>query len=611
MTTSKITTPGALLIKKMLPTPEAQENFDIHKPLDKRAVADLINVLIKHGGDNYHESINNLAKLFFNKATEIGASTPLSDYLNDSDERQAIFSEFETKVADILKQNLSKAEQAKRLDQLSFDMGKKLSKENLHYMLSRGSTAARMAFSGARGNPSQLQQGTASPLMAQDVKGTPIPVVIKHSFAEGLSGPEFLAMSYGGRASTVMSQLSTEKPGALFKRLTPAVFHEVITETDCGTTNGVPILVGDRHSCIGRYEAGINRLIDEAHYKELVSSGKKFVKARTPMTCEAKEGLCQKCYGLAANGKLPDIGQNMGIIAAQSVSEVLTQAMLSTKHQGGVAGRQRNPYEEASNLLNNPADNFQDEATISKQNGKIEAIHKTALNDHEVTVNGVSHFIPRIQDPIIKVGDSVKIGDPLSTGTINTRELVNLKGAGAGRIYLANKMREIYSRNAHLDPRHFDIIARNMIKHVEVTEPGDSGFLPGDRVEVSQIAQHLSENSKEVDLNSAVNSTLAKGVLELTPGTLLTNNHLDYLKDHGIKTVPISTSSLKVRGLMPGLQTNKLLDKNWISKLSFSNLTKTIQEAGALGEESKVHSIDPITPYVLGTEFGEGDKGRY
>jgi DNA-directed RNA polymerase subunit beta' len=136
-------------------------------------------------------------------------------------------------------------------------------------MVSRGSTAARMALTGARGNPAQLQQGTASPMMAADVRGVPIPVAIKHSFAEGLSNAEHLAMSYGGRASTVMSQLSTEKPGALFKRLTPTVFHEVITEPDCGTKQGIPIPIGDKLSLIGRYEAGTNHLIDEQYLKEL------------------------------------------------------------------------------------------------------------------------------------------------------------------------------------------------------------------------------------------------------------------------------------------------------------------------------------------------------
>lgn len=605
-----VTTAGALLIKNMMPTPASKAAFDMYRPLNKNGIKDLVNMLIEKGGDEGPEVINDLAKLFFNKATEIGSTTPLSDYENDSDERQAMFSEFEHKVNTILQKKLSKSEQARELNELSGEISGRMSKHNLEYMVSRGSTAARMAMTGARGNPSQLQQGTASPLMASDVRGLPIPVAIKHSFAEGLSNAEHLAMSYGGRASTVMSQLSTEKPGALFKKLTPAVFHEVITETDCGTKNGIPIPVTDKLSCIGRYEAGTNHLIDEPYWKELHYSGKPTVIARNPMTCRAHEGMCQKCYGLNASGHLPPIGQNVGVIAAQSVSEVLTQAMLSTKHQGGVAGRQRNPYEEANNILSNP-ENFQDEATIAKVNGTVSNLEQTSLKDWEVTIDGNKHFISNIQDPVVKIGDKVRIGDPLSTGTINPRELVALKGAGAGRLYLADKMREVYSRNTLLDPRHFDVIARNMMKYNEVIDPGESGFLPGDKIEVGELEGYLEDNAKKSSLDNAVGKTLASRVLDLTPGTLLTQNHIDDIAKHGITTVMVADSDLKVKPIVPGLQSLKLLDKNWISKLSFNRLRNTIQEAAALGHKSPVHGVEPITAFTMGTEFGEGERGRY
>jgi DNA-directed RNA polymerase subunit beta' len=606
----QITTAGSLRIKHMMPTQKSKDAYDIHSPLDKGGMKKLVNMLVEDGGPQGHETINTLGKMFFNKATEIGSTTPLSDYINDSDERETLFSEFEIKVADILKKNLPRMEQAKELDDLARHFSGKLSKENLSYMLSRGSTAAKMAATGARGNPSQLQQATASPLMAQDVRGLPIPIAIRHSYAEGLSNAEMMATSYGGRASTVMSQLSTEKPGALFKKLTPTVFHEVITEPDCGSKTGIHVPIKDKLACVGRFEAGSNKLIDMTYYKELVSSGRKEVLARNPMTCRARDGICQKCYGLSAAGILPPIGQNVGVIAAQSVSEVLTQAMLSTKHQGGVAGRQRNPYEEANNILSNP-ENFQDIATISKINGDVSKIEQTSLKDWEVEVGGVKHFVSNFQEPTVKVGDPVRVGDPLSTGTINPRELVNLKGAGAGRVYLAHKMREIYSRNAQLDPRHFDVIARNMIKYNEVVDPGDSGFMPGEKVEVGALEAHLEENSKSSALRDAVGKTLASRVLDLTPGTILTKNHIDDLAAKGIEKINISDSGLIVKPLVPGLQSLKLMDKNWVSKLSFNQLHRVIQEAAALGQKSPIHSTEPIASYTMGSEFGEGENGKY
>lgn len=611
---ANITTAGAILIKSKLPTQKAKDRFDLHRPLDKGGMSALINNLVQHGGEGAFETINSLAQMFFDRATQIGATTPLSDYENDSDERQALFSEFETKLKNILESKASPKEKRERIDELAGSTRKVLNKQNLNYLVGRGSMAAKMAQSGARGNPDQLGIGTASPLMAFDVKGHPIPVAIKHSFAEGLSPAEFFAMSYGGRASTVLTQLSTEKPGAVFKKLTPSVFHDVITMADCGTKNGIPIDSHNAKAIVGRFEAGTNRLIDEHYYATL--KGKPTIKVRSPMTCEAHEGMCQKCYGIAANGHIAEIGENVGVIAAQSISEVLTQAMLSTKHQGGVAGGQRNVFEEANNLLSNPRENFQDESTISRVNGEVKDIHKTPLKDYEILVHGGGkdemHFVSREQEPTVSIGDTVRVGDPLSTGTINPRKLVELKGIGAGRTYLSNKLAEVYGKKSSgLDPRHFEIVSKNMIRFAEVKDPGDSGFLPGDKITVSDLAKHFEEHNEEVPLKQSSGKVLAKGVLDLTPGTHITDNHIADLAHHGIEKVHVSTSGLKVNPIVPGLYTVKLADKNWVSNLSFSQLIGTIKNAAAVGSKSEVHSVDPITPYIMGTEFGEGENGKY
>lgn len=604
---SQITTPGAILIKSMLPTKEAKDAHDVYRVLDKKGVQDLITNLLKNGGENYHDTINTLGQTFFGKATDIGASTPLSDYDNDSSERQAMLAEFEHKIKGILASKLPKEEKDKAMFELADTFQGVFNKANLMYMVGKGSTAAKMALTGARGNPDQLAQATGSPLLSTDVKGNFIPIVIKKSFAEGLSPAEHLAMSYKGRSNTVLTQLSTALPGALFKQLTPNLFHEVVTIPDCKTTNGILMPMEDKKSLLGRYEAGTNKFIDEAYLKEL-SMSKKQVKVRSPMTCEASEGVCQKCYGLMANSKLPKIGENVGVIASQSVSEVLTQAMLSTKHRAKVGGG-GNAYEQASNILNNPAENFRDEAGIATLDGKITSVKQTPLKDYDIGINNVHHFVSRIQEPIIKVGDSVRKGDPLSTGTLNPRKLVELKGLGAGRKYMTSKLRDIYGTG--LDNRHFELISKNLLKYVEVKNPGDTGFLQGQKVSVSQIEKHLKEGSKNTQLSDAAGKTLAHGILEMVPGTVLTQNHIDELANSGVQTVRTSTSGLQVDPIVPGLKTAKLLDNNWVSKLSFSRLRDTLKDAAATGAESPLHSTDPITPYVLGTEFGYGEDGKY
>lgn len=608
--TTKLTTAGALMLKNSMPTDEAKKRFDIYRPLDKGGIGSMVNMLIEHGGPNAHEHINTLGKAFFNKATEIGATTPLTDYINESDERSAIIQEFDMKVKQVMAgKNKSKVDINRELVDLTSKYNKKIEVQNLDYLLSRGSIAAKMAKTGARGNPSQLASGTSTPLMSSNMKGELVPVVIKSSFAKGMSPAEQLAMSYMGRGSTVLAQLSTALPGALFKRLSPTVFHETITVDDCGTTNGMDIPIGDTKSLFGRYEAITNRLIDERYMKDLKMAGKTVIKARSPMTCEAHEGICKKCYGLMGSGKPANVGENVGVIAAQSVSEVLTQAMLATKHKATVGERKGNAYEQASNIMNNPALNFKDEATISTINGIVSAIKATPLGDTNVFINEKGHFVPRIQSIKVKVGDVVTPGDPLSTGTINPRKLVSLKGLGAGRKYMADELRGIYG--ADLDPRHFEIISRNLMKHVEIVDPGETGFLPGQKIDVAQVAKYFQNNSGEVSIDKAEGKVLAAPIHELTAGTFLDSNHIQDLRQRGVKTIKVSNSGLKVIPIVPGLQTAKMLDPNWISKLSFSKLKDTLQESAATGATSSMHSTDPITPYIIGNEFGEGQNGRY
>lgn len=606
----KFTTAGSILLKASMPNQESKDNYDIYKPLDKEGMGDLINMLLKHAGPEAAEHINKLGKIFFNKATEIGATTPLSDYINNSDERSAIIGEYDTKVQKILAdEKLTRAQKQIDLGNLTGSYNKIIEKQNLEYLVSKGSTAANMARTKARGNAAQLAVGTSTPLMSLNVKGELIPLVIKNSFASGMNPAEHIAMSYMGRGSTVLSQLSTSKPGALFKELSPTLFHEVITMDDCKTKNGVPISVKDTKALLGRFTADTNKLVDERAIKEAQMSNIPTIKVRSVLTCEAPNGLCKHCYGLRGDGRMVEIGENVGVIAAQSVSEVLTQAMLATKHKSTVGERKGNAYDQASNVLRNPADNFQDEATISEINGKVSDIKKTPLGDFNVFVNEKAHFVPQIQTLKVAIGDKVNKGDALSTGVVNPRKLVALRGMGAGRNYLSSELRNIYKGG--LDPRHFDLIAKNLMKYVEITDPGETGFLPGEKIDINQISKYLKKKDKDVPIDEAEGGVLSRGVHELTPGTFLDSNHIQDLKERGVTSLHVSNNGLKVTPLVPGLKSVKMLDPNWISRLSFSRLKDTLRESAALGSEAPIHSTEPITPYIMGSEFGEGENGDY
>lgn len=607
---AEVISAGSLLIKSKLPD-SVKPYYDPTKMMDKKAVSALMSNIIQHGGDNAHETIQDLSNLFFHKATEHGYTTPLSDYKNDSLDRTVMLDELGSKVRTI--QHSKEPDKIKndKIATISGEYSQRIWSSNLKHMVGKGSTAGLMAMTGARGNPMQLGQGTASPVMAQDVSGNPIPIVIKHSFGEGLTPAEHMAMSYGGRASTVKAQLSTSKPGALFKEITPNVFQEVVTQHDCGTKNGIFMPVKDKKAVINRVEVGTNTFIDDLKYKELVTSGIDSVRVRTPMSCEAKEGICQLCYGRDSYGSFPRIGENVGVIAAQSMSEVLTQAMLSTKHKGGVAGRNRDAYEEADSLLHMP-ENFPNKATISSRNGTVNKVETDALNVKHIFVDGTHHFVPSREDSVVKVGDVVRPGDRLSTGIINPAEIVQYKGLGAGRTYFSEALRDAYSlSNPDLDPRHFDLVSRNIMKYTKIVDPGHTGFLPNQIVEISKVQPLLAEDEVETPTFDSVGKVLSRAVLDILPGTHLDTNHISYLATHGIKTVFISKSGLRVDPIVKGVKTSKLNDPNWISRLALNNLKQSLTEAVSMGERAKIHGTDPIASYTLGHEFGEGVDGRY
>lgn len=602
---------GALRIKELLPEGSKAEFDKVkHMPLNKGGVNRLISNIITNGGKDAGDGISRVSREFYHQATKQGYSTPLSDYYNDSDDRNTMMQEYKSKVDQVNLKRIPQAQKNDMLDALTNDYGKRLTDQNLDYMLGKSSTAAKMALTGARGNPAQLQQGTSTPLMSKDIKGNPVPVAITSSYAEGLSPAEQIAMSYWGRGNSVSAQLSTSKPGAMFKALTPNMFHEVITVPDCGTHNGDLSPIDDKRKMIGRYEAGSNHLIDESYYKEMKSSGRKSVKVRGPLTCEAHEGICQMCYGKDARSTTPDIGENVGVLAAQSASEVLTQMVLSTKHDAK-AGKGAKPFDIVNNLLVNPG-TFKNKAVVSTLNGTVSDIIKTPLNDHKVYVDGQEHHIMKERNLLVKKGDKVTIGQELSDGIANPRELVSLRGTGEGRKYMANTLRGIYEREGNdLDTRHFDIIAKNMIKHVEITHPGDTDYLPGQKVNINVLQSELQKDMEVRPLEDALNKVLAKGVLYMTAGTKLDSNHIQELHSKGVKEVTVSKSNLGAVPLVPGLHSVKALDENWVSKLAARDLGKTIKTGTVMGHESEIRSTDPIAAYMMGTDFGSGKDGKY
>jgi len=596
---------GSVLLESLLPTGAPVHNLDSHK------VDELVSDIVEKDPEHAHKYVSMLGKLFFNAATEKGYSIGLEDYENKDEERRQILGNFEREVQQIMASRKDKKQKYAEISELAANAQKTLSTQNLHSLLNRNKTSALMAYSGARGNPGQLMQAAASPLLGADSNGDPVPLPIRHSYAEGLSLGETAAMSFGARHNTVMAQLSTSKPGAIFKWLSPNLFHEVVTEKDCGTKHGSVFPIQDRKSVLYRVQAGTNKVVTPTLLQEEQREGKTSIEVRTPLTCQAREGICQYCYGYDAEKRFPEIGTNVGVQSAQAVSEKLTQSILGTKHTGGLAGKKKDTYAMANNFLMNP-EKFLDEATISTKPGEVNSVEKTVLGDHIVHIGGKEHYVPSVQDVLVKAGDKVREGQALSTGTINPRQLIEHKGMLHTRKYYADTLRDIYTgghenslKMGSLDPRHFEIIARNMIKYVEVEDPGDTMLHHGEVVDVAKLKKILDHKAHKEPVKDSVGKVLAATGETITPEMART------MEEEGHKEVEVSDVHIKVKPLVKGLKTNKLMDPNWVSRLSYNNIKKVLRDAVEQGDRSPLHGYDPIMPYVMGTEFGEGPKAQY
>ncbi|RUM30075.1 MAG: hypothetical protein DSY42_05110 [Aquifex sp.] len=477
----------------------------------------------------------------------------------------------------------------------------------------KGNAFAKMIKSKARGKPAQLMQMVVSPILFADAKNKPFPFVIKNSFAEGLRPEEYFASSVGARKGIIATQLATSEPGALSKELIANVAHLVVTEKDCGTTRGMKYPIDSEH-ILDRYLAHNhgkfprNTLVTPRVRDEMKKTGIKEVEVRTPLTCMAKDGVCAYCLGPVGDRKLPEVGFNIGVVAGQTVTEPLTQFVLSFKHTGGLASALRTTgFDLVKQLLHMPK-NFSNKATLATVSGKVEKVEKAPLGGWFVYINGKEHYVQSDSEPTVKPGDKVSKGDPISKGFINPKELLELKGIKETREYLAQALHSVYkSQGTDIHPKIFESLARALVKYVEVEDPGTTGLTKGEIVDFDGLRRHIEDKVKIVPKEKAVGKILAREYGDLPPGTEIKKEHLKLLP----KKVEVTEHKFKVKPYLPPLQKAHLFNSDWLVGVSRSELLKVLTEGAWYGKTSKLRWYHPLPGYVYGEGFGEGEDGRY
>ncbi|MDO9556250.1 MAG: DNA-directed RNA polymerase subunit beta', partial [Coriobacteriia bacterium] len=541
------TTVGRITFNRSLPEDHAFINHDV----DKKGIARIIEeASTSYSTTQMGAILDEVKRLGFHYATRAGVTVGVWDAIIPPSKPQ-ILAGAEALVEKIEQQYdrglITKEERHRQIvdvwtkatDDVGDAMAKNFDKFNPVYM---------MANSGARGNIKQIRQLAGMRGLMANPKGEIIDRPIKANFREGLSVLEYFISTHGARKGLADTALRTADSGYLTRRLVDVAQDVIVREADCGTDEGMSfVLMDDKtgqvdHNLVGRCllepvvnpktgkvlkEAG-EHVASDAEMMAWTDAGVATIEARTVMTCHARYGICQKCYGwdLAA-GRSVDIGTAVGIIAAQSIGEPGTQLTMRTFHTGGVAG------EDITHGLPRVTELFEarkpkGQAILAEVTGTlaIEDGDKTRTftvkdaegNEKEYTVARRVRLRPGIA-----AGVEVEAGTQLTEGSVNPHDLLSLRGPKAVLSYIVRQVQAVYnSQGVDINDKHVEVIARNMMRKVSITEAGDTTFLPGQLVDRFAF---VDEN----DRMTAEGGELAAGtsvLLGITKASLATESYL-------------------------------------------------------------------------------------
>ncbi|MDD5747800.1 MAG: DNA-directed RNA polymerase subunit beta' [Actinomycetota bacterium] len=387
-----------------------------------------------------------------------------------------------------------------------------------------------MALSGARGDIKQIKQLAGVKGLVENPKGEIISVPITSNFRHGLSVLEYFISTHGARKGLADTALRTADSGYLTRRLVDVAQDVVIREEDCGTEGGIPCKVlveGEVNpSLVGRntlkaVKARGEKILDaneditREKAEKLVRAGVDEVRVRSVLTCRTKYGVCASCYGRnLATGKKVDIGEAVGIIAAQSIGEPGTQLTMRTFHLGGIymgAGR------DITHGLPRVVELFEarkpkGQAFLAQSRGRVQVkrgdkyntviLKGEILNEEgKMVAHTYEYQIPAGLKLLVEDGQKVAAGDLLTDGSADPKDLLEIRNREAVQLYLVDEVQKVYKdQGVDIHDKHIEIIVRQMLKRVSVTDPGDSEFLPGklvDYMEFEEEARRVSEEGGE------------------------------------------------------------------------------------------------------------------
>ena len=543
---------GRALFNETLPVDYVFVDTDVDKKELSRIVNDLAERYPKVA---VAATLDALKEAGFHWATRSGVTVSISDVVTPPG-KQVILDRYEVKAAKVQSQYekglITDDERRQELIEIWTQATNEVAKE-MEGNLPRTNSIFKMVASGARGNWMQMRQIAGMRGLVANPKGEIIPRPIKANFREGLTVLEFFISTHGARKGLADTALRTADSGYLTRRLVDVAQDVIIREEDCGTERGLvmPIAVDVAGGGIRRHDdvetsvysrssaedvvvdgevlLPANTDLGDVNINALVGRGVKQIKVRSVLTCESKVGTCARCYGRSlAAGKLVDIGEAVGIIAAQSIGEPGTQLTMRTFHTGGVSS-------EGGDITHGlPRVQELFEARTPKGVAPIsEAAGRVRIDDAErsrklvvVPDDGseeIAYPISRRSRLLVEDGGHVEVGQKLIQGAVDPKQVLRILGPRAVQVHLVDAVQEVYrSQGVSIHDKHIEVIVRQMLKRVTIIESGDAELLPGELVERSRF----EEENRRVVSESGTPASGRPELMGITKASLATESWL-------------------------------------------------------------------------------------
>ena len=507
------TTPGRLLFQAALPAGYVTQFGHITEALDKRGLG----VIVERLSDNFSKSdiassLDAIKDLCYRYASQSGLTVSVDDVKTPKAKRSILdgYEKQAEKVENQFRRGIitdgERRQQEVRIwTDATADVQEAMVAE---FKALKSNPVMMMIGSGARGNMTQMRQIAGMRGLVANPRGDMIPRPIKNNFREGLETLEYFIATPGARKGLVDTALRTADSGYLTRRLHDVAQELIVREDDCGTTLGVWVdnIVQDTANTRSYLDTKLfgRALLNDIQLQDGTSISKNTIlsdddvvklrddskvtraRVRSVLTCDAEVGVCALCYGRSlATGLSIELGEAVGVIAAQSIGEPGTQLTMRTFHTGGVAGKDiAGGLPRVVELFE--ARNPRGSARLARANGVVRILEDEGKGipvkviDDEGTEHEV--ILPTGSRLIVKDGQDILAGERLTDGPLDPKELMEIKGPRETQVYLVEEVQKVYrDQGVSIHDKHIELIVRQMTRRVGVQEPGDTSFLPGER----------------------------------------------------------------------------------------------------------------------------------